>query len=141
MVILTAHMEDGASMADITKETDEPKKEGRIRYLVVAEEKRVWQSGQEEQNSVGTRGSRDAEGGRPQRVKKAKAEASTAGQRQRRIRSDRVRVADGRAVLLLLCCWPSGARGPLLWLLLLQELLVVLLAVLLLLLLVLVVQV
>ena len=56
--------------------------------------------------------------------------------RQRRIRSDRVRVADGRAVLLLLCCWPSGARGLLLWLLLLLELLVVLLAVLLLLLLV-----
>ena len=32
-------------------------------------------------------------------------------------------------MLLLLCCWPSGARGPLLWLLLLLELLVVLLAV------------
>ena len=61
--------------------------------------------------------------------------------RQRRIRGDRTRVAGGRAVLLLLCCWPSGARGPLLWLLLLLELLVVLLAVLLLLLLVVVVQV
>ena len=61
--------------------------------------------------------------------------------RQRRTRSDRVRVADGRAVQLLLRCWPSGARGPLLWLLLLLELLVVLLAVLLLLLLVVVVQV
>ena len=60
--------------------------------------------------------------------------------RQRRIRSDRTRVAGGRAVLLLLCCWPSGARGPLLWLLLLLELLVVLLAVLLLLLLVVAVQ-
>ena len=61
--------------------------------------------------------------------------------RQRRIRSDRVRVADGRAVLLLLCCWPSGARGLLLWLLLLLEPLVGVLAVLLLLLLVVVVQV
>ena len=60
--------------------------------------------------------------------------------RQRRIRSDRTRVAGGRAVLVLLCCWPSGARGPLLWLLLLLELLVVLLAVLLLLLLVVAVQ-
>ena len=37
-------------------------------------------------------------------------------------------------MLLLLCSWPSGARGPLLWLLLLLELLVVLPAVLLLLL-------
>ena len=43
-------------------------------------------------------------------------------------------------MLLLPCCWPSGARGPLLWLLLLLELLVVLLAVLLLLLLVVEVQ-
>ena len=60
---------------------------------------------------------------------------------QLRTRSDRVRVAGGRAVLqLLLCCWPSGARGHLLWLLLLLELLVVLLAVLLLLLLVVAVQ-
>ena len=41
---------------------------------------------------------------------------------------------------LLLCRWPSGARGLLLWLLLLLELLVVLLAVLLLLLLVVAVQ-
>ena len=41
---------------------------------------------------------------------------------------------------LLLCCWPSGARGLLPWLLLLLELLVVLLAVLLLLLLVVAVQ-
>ena len=73
-------MEDGGSMADITKETDAPKKEGRIRYLVVAEEKRVGQSEQEEQNGVSTRGSRDAEGGRPQRVKRGKEEASTAGQ-------------------------------------------------------------
>ena len=32
---------------------------------------------------------------------------------------------------LLLCCWPSGARGLLLWLLLLLELVVVVLAVLL----------
>ena len=39
-----------------------------------------------------------------------------------------------------LCCWPSGARGLLLWLLLLLELVVVVLAVLLLLLLVVVVQ-
>ena len=55
--------------------------------------------------------------------------------RQRRTRSDRDRVAGGRAVLqLLLCCWPSGARGHLLWLLLLLELLVVVLAALLLLL-------
>ena len=61
--------------------------------------------------------------------------------RQRRTRSDRDRVAGGRAVLqLLLCCWPSGARGHLLWLLLLLELLVVLLAVLLLLLLIVAVQ-
>ena len=60
--------------------------------------------------------------------------------RQRRLRSDRTRVAGGRAVLLLLCCWPSGARGPLLGLLLLLELLVVLLAVLLFLLLVVAVQ-
>ena len=37
-------------------------------------------------------------------------------------------------MLLLLCCWPSGARGPLLWLPLLLELLVVVLAALLLLL-------
>ena len=43
-------------------------------------------------------------------------------------------------MLLLLCSWPSGARGHLLWLLLLLELLVVLLAVLLLLLLVVEVQ-
>ena len=61
--------------------------------------------------------------------------------RQRRLWIDRARVAGGRAVLqLLLCCWPSGARGLLLWLLLLLELLVVLLAVLLLLLLVVAVQ-
>ena len=60
--------------------------------------------------------------------------------RQRRLRSDRARVAGGRAVQLLLCCWPIGARGLLLRLLLLLELLVVLLAVLLLLLLVVVVQ-
>ena len=60
--------------------------------------------------------------------------------RQRQFRTDRARVAGGRAVLLLLCCWPSGARGPLLWLLLLLELLLVLLAVLLLLLLVVAVQ-
>ena len=60
--------------------------------------------------------------------------------RQRQFRTDRARVAGGRAVLLLLCCWPSGARGLLLWLLLLLELLVVVLAVLLLLLLVVVVQ-
>ena len=60
---------------------------------------------------------------------------------QRRLQIDRARVAGGRAELLLLCCWPSGARGHLLWLLLLLELLVVLLAVLLLLLLVVVVQV
>ena len=46
--------------------------------------------------------------------------------RQRRLRSDRTRVAGGRAVRLLLCCWPSGARGPLLWLLLLLVLLAVL---------------
>jgi len=59
---------------------------------------------------------------------------------QRRLRSDRARVAGGRAVLLLLGCWPIGARGLLLWLLLLLELLVVLQAVLLLLLLVVVVQ-
>ena len=50
--------------------------------------------------------------------------------RQRQFRTDRTRVADGRAVLLLLCCWPSGARGLLLWLLLLLELVVVLLVVL-----------
>ena len=31
-------------MADITKDTDEQKKESRIKYLVVAEEKRVGQS-------------------------------------------------------------------------------------------------
>ena len=43
-------------------------------------------------------------------------------------------------MLLLLCSWPSGARGHLLWLELLLELLVVLLAVLLLLLLVVAVQ-
>ena len=67
--IQTAHMEDGASMADITKETNEQKKEGRIRYLVVAEEQRVGQSEQEGQNDMGTRGSRDAGGGRSQRVK------------------------------------------------------------------------
>ena len=61
--------------------------------------------------------------------------------RQRRLRTDRARVAGGRAVLLLLCCWPSGARGLLLWLLLLLlELPVVLLVLLLLLLLVVVVQ-
>ena len=59
---------------------------------------------------------------------------------QRRLQIDRARVAGGRAELLLLCCWPSGARGHLLWLLLLLELLVVLLVVLLLLLLVEVVQ-
>ena len=80
-VILTAHMEDGASMADIVKETDEQKKEGRIRYLVVAEEKRVGQSEQEEQNNVGTRGSRDAGGERSQRVKRGKGEPSTEGQK------------------------------------------------------------
>ena len=79
-VILTAHMEDGASMADIVKETDEQKKEGRIRYLVVAEEKRAGQREQEEQSNVGTRGSRDAEGGRSQRVRKGKEAASTAEQ-------------------------------------------------------------
>ena len=61
--------------------------------------------------------------------------------RQRQFRTDRARVAGGRAVLLLLCCWPSGARGLLLWLLLLLELVVLVLAVLLLLLLVVVVQV
>ena len=46
----------------------------------MAEEKRVGQSEQEEQNGMGTRGSRDAEGGRPQRVKRGKGEASTEGQ-------------------------------------------------------------
>ena len=74
------------------------------------------------------------------RISSSRSSIRCAG-RQRRTRSDRVRVADGRAVQLLLRCWPSGARGPLLWLLLLLELLVVLLAVLLLLLLVVVVQV
>ena len=45
----------------------------------MAEEKRVEQSEQEEQNGMGTRGNRDAEGGRPQRVKRGKEEASTEG--------------------------------------------------------------
>ena len=54
--------------------------------------------------------------------------------RQRRSRSGRASVGGGRAMLLLLCRWPSGARGHLLWLLLLLELLVVVLAALLLLL-------
>ena len=49
--------------------------------------------------------------------------------RQRRTRSDRVRVADGRAVQLLLRCWPSGARGLLLLLVLLVLVLLVLLLV------------
>jgi len=73
------------------------------------------------------------------RISSSRSSICCAG-RRRRLRSDRARVAGGRAVQLLLSCWPSGARGLLLWLLLLLELLVVVLAVLLLLLLVVVVQ-
>ena len=44
-------------------------------------QKRVGQSEQEEQNNMGTRGSRDAGGERSQRVKRGKGEASTEGQK------------------------------------------------------------
>ena len=47
----------------------------------MAEEKRVGQSEQKGQNNIGTRGSRDAGGGRSQRVKGGKGESSTEGQK------------------------------------------------------------
>ena len=69
------------------------------------------------------------------RISSSRSSICCAG-RRRRLRSDRARVAGGRAVQLLLSRWPSGARVLLLWLLLLLELVVVVLAVLRLLLLV-----
>ena len=89
-------------MADITKDTDEQKKESRIKYLVVAEEKRVGQDAQGDQGSMGTRESRDAEGGRLQSVEKGKVEASTVGQKGTGTRDARSRCSN-RA------CTPPGS--------------------------------
>ena len=46
--ILAAHQEDGATMADITRETKEQRRQGRIKYLVVVEMRKVNTQGQGE---------------------------------------------------------------------------------------------
>ena len=55
---MAAHQEDGVTMADIVRETEEQKQAGRIKYLVVAEERDIYT--QQTRGNVGTRRDRGA---------------------------------------------------------------------------------
>ena len=56
--IMAAHQEDGVTVADIVRETEEQKQAGRIKYLVVAEERDIYT--QQTRDNVGTRRDRGA---------------------------------------------------------------------------------
>ena len=53
--IMAAHQEDGVTVADILNETEEQKQAGRIKYLVVAEEKDICTRQRTRRDDVGTR--------------------------------------------------------------------------------------